>query len=316
MCEKTNSDSQNDVHWPWDFMSDEAMACLIMHAASPDIRTGAMAMLFYVGACDPAGAANGPVPTREEYVHIRSIDGSVETLRANLHVLGGAKEHDDSAVTGVLQNDLYDAVFDSLQRRRCNFILDAYGRGFHNAGVDAGIAIRGVMARAFQSGRFNLVVAELLAWACHHLGPRFAIYEVWQRVGFRYTCDCYGTEHLRDSGGVGLQSSPGFLGVLESHGLTGSFIDIQEAWASYYHLIDDVWAGKLVDDWIISARPLLQYYAWCVFDGSDAVAYGRLADLTVGSLIIESHTQALPSGRTECRQCVRSRPSNEGNRAA
>jgi hypothetical protein len=275
-----------------------------MHAASPDIRTGAMAMLFYVGACAPAAATNGSAPSREEYVHIRSIDGSVETLRADLHVLGGDREHDDSAVAGILLNDIYDAVFDSLQFRRCNSILDAYGRGIHNAGVGAGVAIRGVMARALKSGRLHLAMAELLVWALHHLSPRYAIYEVWQRVGFRYTCDCYGTEHLRDSGGVGLQSSPGFVGVLESYGLTGSVVDFHEAWASYYRLLDDVWAGKTVDDWVLSARPLLEYYAWCVADGSDAVAYGRLADLTVGSFITGRHTESLPSGRTQCRQCA------------
>lgn len=314
-CEKAYSDSRNDVNWPWDLMSDEAVACLIMHAASPDIRTGAMAMLFYVGTCAPAKAANEPAPTREEYVHIRAIDGCIETLRANLHVLGGGREHDDSAVAGITQNDIYDAVFDSLQTRRCNVIVDAYGRGVHDAGVSAGIAIRGVIARAFKSGRLHLVIAELLVWACHQLGPRYAIYEVWQRVDFRYTCDCYGTEYLGDSGGVGLRSIPGFASVLKSHGLTGSVVDIHEAWASYYRLANDVWAGKSVDDWVLTARPLLEYYAWCVADGSDVVAYGKLADLSVGRFIIGRHTEGLPKGRTECRTCARNEWCNEENGA-
>jgi len=41
-------------------------------------------------------------PTREEYVHIGSIDGSIETLRADLHILGGGREHNDSAIAGIL----------------------------------------------------------------------------------------------------------------------------------------------------------------------------------------------------------------------
>lgn len=305
LCEKAFSDSKNDAHWPWDLLSDEAMICLMQHAAEPDISTGAMTTLFYVGACAPAADVSiCPRPSREEYVHIRSIDGSIELGRAVLHLMGGDSQgHDDAVVGGIVYNDLYDAVFDSLQDRRCNLILDSYGRAVYSAGLDAGIALRGVVVRALNEKKHHLVIAELLAWAIHNLGPRYAIYEVWQRVEFRYTCDCYGIDPLGDSGGSALRSSTGFSSVLRSNGLIGSVSNISQALVSYYRLLNAIWLGRSVDEWMLLGRPLLEYYSWCVADGSDAVAYGRLADLTVGRMIIDRSTVSFPVGRTSCQRC-------------
>lgn len=79
---------------------------------------------------------------RSTYIHTRNFDGGIDTIRVEMHAFGGDEWHDDSSLSGLLLNDVYDAVFDSLQFRRWNIVLDVYG-GVHIAGVDTGIAVRG-----------------------------------------------------------------------------------------------------------------------------------------------------------------------------